>query len=317
MLRTRRKPPAEPWTEGPGEEDGGTAAAAPASTDTVPLVSVDTVPVTSTDAGPQVSTATDAGPQVSTATDAGPPVSTATDAAPPVSTDTAPPVSAEPGKETPVSPVSPDATPSASRAEEPPVSTDTVPLVGTQTSHDIPAAGAQVAGPVFLDASGRRNRRFRVVAHLVIGLCVAYAVVLALSLLGAAPVAPSSVLPLPGVPGKRHGGEHVKPRDDRPTDSPVPSGGTASAPPPYLPASPTSSAAESPSGGAPTPTTSPGPSSSGGPGPTDSATSSPSPSRTEPGDGTSLPSMPTESGGTSSTQPGFPGLSLFPTPGQG
>ncbi|WP_431961209.1 hypothetical protein [Actinacidiphila sp. bgisy160] len=55
-------------------------------------------------------------------------------------------------------------------------------------------------GPVFVDSSGRRARAVRRAGWLVGAACSVYTAALALSLSGATPIAPKTLLPLPGVP---------------------------------------------------------------------------------------------------------------------
>ncbi|MET9874823.1 hypothetical protein ABZZ36_09395 [Actinacidiphila glaucinigra] len=55
-------------------------------------------------------------------------------------------------------------------------------------------------GPVFVDSSGRRARAVRRAGWLVAAACSVYTAALGLSLSGATPIAPKTLLPLPGVP---------------------------------------------------------------------------------------------------------------------
>ncbi|MDT5030261.1 MAG: hypothetical protein QOC94_432, partial [Actinoplanes sp.] len=51
------------------------------------------------------------------------------------------------------------------------------------------------AAPVFVDSTGRRRRRLRRASYVFGGLCLAYAILVSVSLAGG-PVSPGSVLPL-------------------------------------------------------------------------------------------------------------------------
>lgn len=62
-----------------------------------------------------------------------------------------------------------------------------------------------LSGPVFVDSSGRRARRVRRVGWIVGAACGVYTVGLVLSLTGATPIAPRTLLPLPGVPSSAPG----------------------------------------------------------------------------------------------------------------
>ncbi|MEQ4205247.1 hypothetical protein ABN028_28325 [Actinopolymorpha sp. B17G11] len=75
--------------------------------------------------------------------------------------------------------------------------------------------------PVFVDSTGRRARVVRLVKFGVTGLCAAYTTVLGLSLVGAAAIAPSTLLPLPGVPSTSF---RIEPADepDKPQAAPLP-----------------------------------------------------------------------------------------------
>ncbi|MDX3236645.1 hypothetical protein PV392_13330 [Streptomyces sp. ME03-5709C] len=59
---------------------------------------------------------------------------------------------------------------------------------------------AALPGPVFVDSSGRRARAVRRAGWLVGAACSVYTAALALSLSGTTPIAPKTLLPLPGVP---------------------------------------------------------------------------------------------------------------------
>jgi hypothetical protein len=85
--------------------------------------------------------------------------------------------------------------------------------------------------PVFVDSTGRRARVVRLVKVVVTGACAVYTTVLGLSLAGAAAIAPSTLLPLPGVPSTSF---RIEPADepDKPHAAPRPkkavtTGGTA------------------------------------------------------------------------------------------
>ncbi|MGH3486801.1 MAG: hypothetical protein ACRDP8_02625 [Actinopolymorphaceae bacterium] len=124
--------------------------------------------------------------------------------------------------------------------------------------------------PVFVDSSGRRARVARVVKFGITGLCALYTTVLGLSLAGATAIAPSTLLPLPGVPSSSF---RIEPADepDEPeaaerrekavaSDKPGTTGQEAASWEPSLGAGPvaTPSASVSPARSAPTPTPPPG-----------------------------------------------------------
>lgn len=75
--------------------------------------------------------------------------------------------------------------------------------------------------PVFVDSTGRRARVVRLVKFVVTGACAVYTTVLGLSLAGAAAIAPSTLLPLPGVPSTSF---RIEPADepDKPHAAPRP-----------------------------------------------------------------------------------------------
>jgi hypothetical protein len=62
-----------------------------------------------------------------------------------------------------------------------------------------------LSGPVFVDSSGRRARKVRRIGWIVGAACGVYTVGLVLSLTGATPIAPRTLLPLPGVPSSAPG----------------------------------------------------------------------------------------------------------------
>jgi hypothetical protein len=167
--------------------------------------------------------------------------------------------------------------------------TDTVPMVRPGLAR----ASADTEGPVFVDATGRRARTVRRLAYGLGVPCAAYTVVLVLSFMGATPFAPSSVLPLPGVPSN-------VPETTRQDPPGTPSSSGVSVSPTEVPGLPVptpsaSGSASSPVGGpSGTPTT-------GGPGTTPSAsTSGPGPSGSPSTSPVESGSSPTESPTTGS-----------------
>ncbi|MFE0630065.1 hypothetical protein ACFW3D_24255 [Streptomyces sp. NPDC058864] len=79
-------------------------------------------------------------------------------------------------------------------------------------------------GPVFVDSSGRRARAVRRAGWLVGAACSVYTAALALSLSGATPIAPKTLLPLPGVPSTApdDGGSSGTGELDEPADQAAP-----------------------------------------------------------------------------------------------
>ena len=84
---------------------------------------------------------------------------------------------------------------------------DTTPVVDTPITSPVPVTDIEPHHstdindhPVFVDTTGRRARIVRRASYVVSGLCASYTVVLGLSLAGATSIAPSVLLPLPGVP---------------------------------------------------------------------------------------------------------------------
>lgn len=78
--------------------------------------------------------------------------------------------------------------------------------------------------PVFVDSSGRRGRRVRRIAWTVGAVCSVYTVSLVLSLTGATPIAPRTLLPLPGIPSTAPGHEEEEPAAPE-AGAPLPSAG--------------------------------------------------------------------------------------------
>ncbi|WP_393082414.1 hypothetical protein [Streptomyces sp. LN704] len=92
---------------------------------------------------------------------------------------------------------------------------------------DTPGVPDSSDGPVFVDESGRRSRRFRRLGILVGIACAAYAVVIVATLLSGSSDAPW--LPVPGQQDDTPAGQvHTSPL---PTDSVKPSGASGGAPP--------------------------------------------------------------------------------------
>lgn len=92
------------------------------------------------------------------------------------------------------------AEPAPLRGEEAAEARGAVGAVGAGEADSIP-----VSGPVFVDSSGRRARRVRRIGWIVGGVCAVYTVGLVLSLTGATPIAPRTLLPLPGMPSTAPG----------------------------------------------------------------------------------------------------------------
>ncbi|MEU1616456.1 hypothetical protein ABZ479_04030 [Streptomyces sp. NPDC005722] len=166
-------------------------------------------------------------------------------------------------------------------------------------------------GPVFVDSSGRRARAVRRAGWAIAAACSVYTAALALSLSGATPIAPKTLLPLPGVPSTApdDAGSSGTGEVDEPADQAVPPAtagfiraGAAAAPSPSGTARPASS---------PTPSASPSkrPAKGGGAPGTPRATAG-SPAATSPSVGTT-PSEPAPSGSPS----GLPSGSASPAPG--
>jgi hypothetical protein len=59
---------------------------------------------------------------------------------------------------------------------------------------------SQARVPIFVDSSGQRARLVRRAGYALTGLCAAYTAMLGLSLAGATSIAPSTLLPVPGMP---------------------------------------------------------------------------------------------------------------------
>jgi hypothetical protein len=166
-------------------------------------------------------------------------------------------------------------------------------------------------GPVFVDSSGRRARAVRRAGWLVGAACSVYTAALALSLSGATPIAPKTLLPLPGVPstapddaGSSGTGELDVPADQ--AAPPVTAGflraGAAAAPSPPRTAG---------SSASPSPRTSPSKRASGG-------GAAPATPRATAGS----PAAPTSTAGATATEPapsgspsGQPSGSASPAPG--
>ncbi|WP_431953347.1 hypothetical protein [Actinacidiphila sp. bgisy167] len=140
---------------------------------------------------------------------------------------------------------------------------------GSDAGTPEPKTGAPaLPGPVFVDSSGRRARAVRRAGWLVGAACSVYTAALALSVSGTTPIAPKTLLPLPGVPstapddaGSAGTGELDEPaeqaappvtgdsREAGAVAAPTPSGSTGLAPSPRPSASPAQRPAED--GGAP------------------------------------------------------------------
>lgn len=186
---------------------------------------------------------------------------------------------------------------------------------GSDAGTPEPKTGAPaLPGPVFVDSSGRRARAVRRAGWLVGAACSVYTAALALSVSGTTPIAPKTLLPLPGVPstapddaGSAGTGELGEPAGQAAPPvtgdsgeagavaAPPPSGSTGPAPSPRRPSmSPAQRPAEDGGGApgapratataaptpAPTPTagaTTPGPTPSGSPSAQPSGSPSPAP----------------------------------------
>ncbi|MDX3093481.1 hypothetical protein PV417_02700 [Streptomyces sp. ME19-03-3] len=146
-------------------------------------------------------------------------------------------------------------------------------VIGSEAGTAEPGTGpTALPGPVFVDSSGRRARAVRRAGWLVGAACSVYTAALALSLSGTTPIAPKTLLPLPGVPntapdeaGSSGTGELDEPAGQAAppatagfvragtgaVPAPSPSGTAGSAPSPTPSASPVKRPAED--GGTPTP----------------------------------------------------------------
>ncbi len=166
-------------------------------------------------------------------------------------------------------------------------STETLPLASPDFARS--SGSTERTAPVFVDSTGRRGRVVRRLAYGFGALCVAYTIALALSFMGAAPFAPGTLLPIPGVPSDEPGtvrrtppthspGPTAAPGPASPSSTDVPSRPVPTSSEPADPSRPSGSAssAASPPGttaptpsvtssGRPTPSTTP---STTGPGPT-------------------------------------------------
>ncbi|MGW3634594.1 hypothetical protein ACWD7F_31340, partial [Streptomyces sp. NPDC005122] len=140
---------------------------------------------------------------------------------------------------------------------------------------DTPGVPDSSDGPVFVDESGRRSRRFRRLGILIGIACAAYAVVIVATLLSGSSDAPW--LPVPGQEDDTPAGQvHTSPL---PTDSVEPSGANGGASPGV--SAPVSDGTTQAAGVAPTPDASgstPPPGASADPKPSASTTTKPKPS---------------------------------------
>ncbi|MDX6330873.1 MAG: hypothetical protein QOI83_3256, partial [Streptomycetaceae bacterium] len=80
---------------------------------------------------------------------------------------------------------------------------------------------APESGPVFVDSTGRRAKILRRAGLAFAAACACYTGALALSLTGATPIAPRTLLPLPGVPASVPDAESAAGVADTAADVPV------------------------------------------------------------------------------------------------
>ncbi|MDR3084122.1 MAG: hypothetical protein LBV60_24935 [Streptomyces sp.] len=172
-----------------------------------------------------------------------------------------------------------------------------------------PGTGDGADGPVFVDASGRRSRRFRRIGMAVAVACAVYAVVIVATLISGNSNAPW--LPVPG-PAKNPPARQVD-SSPLPTDQAQPSGAGSASPRASAPAS--AGTTPSPSAGAQASSASTSPDRPGTP-----ADPKPSPTQTtkepEPGGPVLTPppsAHPTPTPGTSPTGGGEPTVDPSPT----
>ncbi|MDX3075582.1 hypothetical protein [Streptomyces sp. MI02-7b] len=195
---------------------------------------------------------------------------------------------------------------------------------------DDPEAGAGIddpetelislPGPVFVDSSGRRARVVRRAGWAIGAACSLYTAALVLSLSGATPIAPKTLLPLPGVPSTApdDGGSSGTGEVDVPADQaapPAPAGlfraGTDPAPSPSGGARPRASASPSPR----TTPTGRATGSTGGTGPKASTSPTPRTTRTAPPAASPTPSASvSQSAGPSASSSPQPSGSSAPGP---
>ncbi|MFE2136804.1 hypothetical protein ACFW9X_27070, partial [Streptomyces sp. NPDC059466] len=173
-----------------------------------------------------------------------------------------------------------------------------------ERTKNVPSTSERSDGPVFVDESGRRSRRFRRLGILVGIACAVYAVVIGATLLSGNSTAPW--LPVPGQEDDPPAGQvHTSPL---PTESVRPSEASGAAPAPSRAAgggtTPTSGAAPKPAvSGSTTPSGTPA-----GPGPSASTTGKPKPSASTTKAPVVVPSPPVSSSPA-------PTLSADPSPG--